>query len=859
MTSKIPPFPGLPPQGPPGCPDCGAVLDAPVPAHCFRCRLPLSGEVAGRLWQVERELEAIEQRRLTLLRMRSELLDQLRGQRLEPKATQPQPAVAPVRGAGQPASQEVSGRSAQTVLLVLGAVLVSIAALVFTVVSWGRLGIGGRATVLLSFTVCALAAPLPLRHRRLHATAETFAAIGLILVLLDCLSLRYLWVAGSDFVSSPGYWAAATALVAVGSVAYGWALRMRVPLLAGFLLALLPGLLIVSAAELDGLTPPATAMVATAALDYALLRALAERPEWRARLRADKLLPAAAVITTCWAVIGAALALDASLDAGLDLGLTADDDRVTASLRAWLPLGLLSLLTLAVALPHPRLGYPGLSTTARRFAAALAGSGALAAAGGTLSARLPDGWGAVGYAAPAALLTVAATARWRQGRREGRVIPVGLLLVAGGLGSALALVSAVRLVPAVVTPAGHLPAAWVNGSAPTWSWPVPVTALTVLWLLLAAAGAVRALGLASAGADAALSASTAVGLALLPVAFGLPYPMAVGTATALALVGGWYLSARPELTAGVLTSWSLALLWALADRPATIAVLALGAALAVALTVRGRPAPAVTAALAVAALGAEAAAVAATAGLALPDTLLAVLAVGLATAPVAARLTAQPVAPAVEFTGYGLTVLALLLTTDRPGRLSFDLAVTGVAALGLALRADRRRIAPVVGVAMLIGASWIRLAQWEVRTPEAYTLVLAAAALVLGHLWRRRFPGTGSWPAHGPGLAVGLLPSLPALVADGHWLRPLLLGCAALAATVLGVRLRLQSPVVLGGATLLTVAVHELAPTVVQVFGLLPRWVPLAAAGLLLLALGATYEQRLRDARRLHGALRRYS
>jgi hypothetical protein len=53
------------------------------------------------------------------------------------------------------------------------------------------------------------------------------------------------------------------------------------------------------------------------------------------------------------------------------------------------------------------------------------------------------------------------------------------------------------------------------------------------------------------------------------------------------------------------------------------------------------------------------------------------------------------------------------------------------------------------------------------------------------------------------------------------------------------------------------VALHELAPYVVQVVGALPRWVLPALAGLVLLALGATYEQRLRDARRLRVAFGR--
>jgi hypothetical protein len=53
------------------------------------------------------------------------------------------------------------------------------------------------------------------------------------------------------------------------------------------------------------------------------------------------------------------------------------------------------------------------------------------------------------------------------------------------------------------------------------------------------------------------------------------------------------------------------------------------------------------------------------------------------------------------------------------------------------------------------------------------------------------------------------------------------------------------------------VALHELAPYLTQVVGALPRWAPPALAGLVLLVLGATYEQRLRDARRLREALGR--
>ncbi len=158
---------------------------------------------------------------------------------------------------------------------------------------------------------------------------------------------------------------------------------------------------------------------------------------------------------------------------------------------------------------------------------------------------------------------------------------------------------------------------------------------------------------------------------------------------------------------------------------------------------------------------------------------------------------------------------------------------------------------------LFVLATWVRLAASDVSTPEAYTLPVTIPALAIGVLRRRRDPEASSWPAYGPGLAATLLPSLVAAWGDQHWLRPLLLGAVALAITLAGARLRLQALLVLGGAVLALDALHELAPYVVQVVGALPRWLPPALAGLLLLAVGATYEQRLRDARRLRESLGR--
>ena len=172
------------------------------------------------------------------------------------------------------------------------------------------------------------------------------------------------------------------------------------------------------------------------------------------------------------------------------------------------------------------------------------------------------------------------------------------------------------------------------------------------------------------------------------------------------------------------------------------------------------------------------------------------------------------------------------------------------------LRADRRPVGYAATVLFVL-AAWVRLAAWDVGTPEAYTLPVTVPALLLGALRRRRDPQASSWAAYGPGLAATLVPSLVAAWADPHWTRPLLLGLAALLVTLMGARHHLRAPLVLGGAVLALVTLHELAPYVVQVTGALPRWAPPALAGLLLLALGATYEQRIRDVRRVREALGR--
>lgn len=211
----------------------------------------------------------------------------------------------------------------------------------------------------------------------------------------------------------------------------------------------------------------------------------------------------------------------------------------------------------------------------------------------------------------------------------------------------------------------------------------------------------------------------------------------------------------------------------------------------------------------------------------------------------------------VEITGYVVAGLALVMAAVEADAFSLALAIAGVAALGVGLRADRRGVGVVAATVLLTAASWVRLVMGGVEAPEPYTVPPAVVVLVLGYVRRRREPGMGSWAAYGTGLGMGTLPALWAAWDDVSWVRPLVLGAAALVATLVGARRRLQAPLLMGGGVVLVDALHELAPAVAQSLGLLPRWVPLAAAGGLLLYVGATYERRLAAGRRLRENVRR--
>ena len=176
------------------------------------------------------------------------------------------------------------------------------------------------------------------------------------------------------------------------------------------------------------------------------------------------------------------------------------------------------------------------------------------------------------------------------------------------------------------------------------------------------------------------------------------------------------------------------------------------------------------------------------------------------------------------------------------GQVGLQLGVVGVAAGCYAVVARRRPVA-LLALADLVVAGWIAVGGAGVETPEAYTLP-AAAALLVATLPRLRARGP-SWAAEGAAVAVAVVPSALAVVATPTALRLVLVVAGAAALVVVGTLAHRQAPFVVGAGALAFVVVVRLGPYA----PLLPRWLTLAAAGLVLLVLGATYERRRQQAR----------
>ncbi|MFG3440932.1 SCO7613 C-terminal domain-containing membrane protein [Nonomuraea sp. NPDC047897] len=806
--------------------------------------MPLRGPAAQELWQVDQALAGLRDQQARLHARRTELLGVLRAGATTRMAAgtaaagpgpagagamgqgpagalPPYPAMAAgATGPGAP-TREVSTGAARNVLLILGGLLLTVAAVTFTVVSWGLLGIGGRAAVLAVVTVLVMLAPVVLIRRMLTASAETMAGFAVALLLLDGYAARRVGLLGVDALDALHYTAGMLGLTALVLAAYARVTRLRGPapvavVLAQPVLPLLTG---------DWSATWLVAMlVATAALDVALVR------HGRGAVRVTSALAGSGVATL--ALLGGAVHALGSQSVGEALVRSA-------------PLVALALLGGFVTW---LLARPGKAEGQIWAAAVTVGTAlTLIAVPAALTQPALNGagtdWRPLAYLVPALAVGLAATwLPWRKVQLAG--------MATGGLVALLTTLTLLpRLVVTLVAPLAWLDMLWTG----TWHgrmWqpfelvsPADVVALGAVAAGLLAAAArgtggrptktaaasgagARPMKAAASGALASralVSGALVCGalmVAVAPQAFGMPYPAAVAVQAVLAVTlavaaalgrAPWWATAC-ALVAGPFSVRAAA--YAFGSEPATLTVLPILASAAAAMALLARMK-----------------------GLRIWGLGFAALFLGLEAVAVGFSLGLRVlVAASLGFAVAGVLVLLTSLWADPAGR-------GGANGLRYA------------GATLLLLASWLRLAVDEVTVVEAYTAPCSLVLLGSGWWRRRRGAPLSSWAAYGAGLSFTMLPSLVAVYADTEWRRSLALGLLALAVLLAGARLRLQAPTVMGAVAVAGVAVRELAPYVSELLLTVPNWVPIALGGLLLVVVGATYEARMRDLRRLRDTL----
>ncbi len=866
------------------CPGCGAVR-VPGP-RCGTCGLLLQGALADRLWGL---LTATDQ---TLAQMRAERAEAVEAAPTAPVTSPPLVPTAPAQSSAAAHRPPRRPVSVAAVLLGLGALLVVVAAFVFLAVTWGRLSLEARALVLAAMTALAATVATLISRRELRASAEAAWAVTLAMLALDVAAARTTGLLGLDRPPETAYLVGTGLLLTLAGSGVAAAFRGRLGL----------ALVVPQLVSLWGLVLAGTAGLADwdARLAWRLLVAAGLAALVAVGHRVLRLSVVAVVAGVTAAVAGLAQAVIAwagVVDAGTWRAAWLEGAAwpSVASVLVLLLLGRAAprlLATIDVPLPPEAPTGPDPATTTTTttttghtvdLPALLVSLASFAAAGIALTwvlvpltADASEQRTAVVVALAALALVAAcipATGAWGRGLRAlAALVGVGSLL--GCLDEAAT--GAVTLV-AAVSPVWQQPLdvalRVVGGPVPNWwtaSLQLAVAGLSVLvaaygwrWRHGTTPAWLRRLGLP-------LAVVLGTGAAALPLTV-LRTPVVVVCAIAVATGAGlaaWALGGRPRVGLALAAGAALAFASYEALASATLSALTWGAvaALLVAASVR-------LARLDAARFGATAGVTAALAGgyavgvlLATSDALdwslrttslvLVAAAVALAAGAQGLRRRAS-IRRGTELSSLLPALLAvaggvLVAFDDGPAFLALVLTLLGAATAAVAvLMSDRRRLAPVAG-GLLAVAWWLRLAASDVSTIEAYTLPVASLLLLAG-LWAMlRRPGTHSLTALLPGLLLATTPSLPAALAEPSSVRGLLLGLAALVLVGVGARLAWVAPFAVGVVEAALLAVRHLTPFA----DALPRWVLLAATGLLLLGAGTTWESRARQARRGLAAVR---
>jgi hypothetical protein len=825
----------------PRCPACGSTTGGAT--ECPACALPLDGGEADAMRGLRASLGAVDAQIRDLEARRRTLLQDLDRRVWARRQTAATPSVSDRSVA--PSQRELGTDQVRNVLLFLGTALLALAALAFTAVAWARFGDGGRAGLLAATTALAIVLAAAAR-RRLPATAEALCALAIALALIDWYALRRAGV--GDGLSDASWWALGGFVVAVFAAVLGFSVAPRTARVA--VTVLLPVATTLSVVIVSG-APWSLGLgfALVAAALAAVGRQVAEGRRGLGRL-------VAAEATLVW-IAGAIAAAVAAVEPN-------------AFVAALLPA--VGVLALALAPAIVAAGKP-----TRGAAAALA----VAAPLGAVLTLCATALGPAGLATVAALfgvLTLAGAGWAPRPWRDGSVAAASVALAPGAVAAATAAMTA------TFAPLGWLASPW-TGSVGTAARSVfagpdtmqtaggqtfPAGGTAVVDLLVAAAACVvagtraggrRRLVDPGAAAVAALVA-VAAALVLLPIVAGasagaaaaLTVATACGLSAAAAVVG----RAHHRVAHGVATIAIIpavaALGWSAVAAGATCTALAAVIVVALVAAAVGRAEPLRTVHLAIAG-----ASVIALVGLAASARGWAEGPAGFAAGVAAAVVTVagavwwrdSPRGSGLEVAGACGLVVGLVVAAGDTVWLAATLTAAVPWLTIPTIEPDRRTRYGIAAAVAALGATWAWLAVAGVDVVEAYTLPAAGAALVIGELALSQRPRR-SLLTIGPAIALALGPSVAFAVRDDDLLRGVLCAAAAFVLVLVGARRRLQAPLVLGAATLVTLGIDTLGPAASR----LPRWAVLAISGIVLLWIGATFERR-REAMR--GAAQRFT
>ncbi|WP_307384487.1 MULTISPECIES: SCO7613 C-terminal domain-containing membrane protein [Microbacterium] len=131
----------------------------------------------------------------------------------------------------EPAKPRRSG--VQVFLLSVGVVLLAVAAAFFLTVAWVSGGLVLRSIIVGALTAGVIVTASVLRRRRLTATAEGIALLGIALVALDVWAVRANDLAGASGADARVYWGWAAVLAGIAFVVWARLAGLRAPLSAG--------------------------------------------------------------------------------------------------------------------------------------------------------------------------------------------------------------------------------------------------------------------------------------------------------------------------------------------------------------------------------------------------------------------------------------------------------------------------------------------------------------------------------------------------------------------------------------------------------------------------------------------------